>query len=227
MFNELLFSLQIVIINITVLIVGKFGKSALTAYVSLLFIMANIFVIKQINLFGLTITSADSFIIGISFSLNLLQEFWGKEQAQKAVWISFILSIFYVLISHCIVAYIPASIDDAQIHLMYLTTYTVRIVAASFVTYLITQFIDIHFYAYLKKITHDQYFIARNYISISTSQFIDTVLFSYLGLFGIVSNIGHIIFMSYTIKLITIVCATPFLAFTKKVLFLKKEESNA
>lgn len=218
MLNELLFLSQIFIISLCTLIFAIFGKEALTAFVGLLFVMANIFVIKQINLFNWTVTSADIFIIGISFSINILQEFWGKNYAQKTVVTSFALSLFYLIIGKCIIAYQPALIDDAHGHLAFVMENTSRIVIASFISYLITQFIDIQVYGYLKEKTHGKYFTMRNYFSLCFSQFIDTILFSFLGLWGIVANITDIIVVSYAIKLLTIVCMSPFLLIAKKII---------
>lgn len=224
MTNEILFLIQVGIISIATILFARFGKEALVAYVGLLFTMANIFVIKQISLGNWTVTSSDAFIIGISFSINLLQEFWDRSWARKTIWISFALSLFYLIIGRCIIMYQPAIVDDAHEHLAFIMTYTNRIILASFATYLITQIIDIYLYGYLKKITNNQYFVIRNYISLCLSQLLDTILFSFLGLYGIVSNITDIILVSYTIKLIAIFCMTPFLLITKKVFQYQKGE---
>jgi len=219
MTNELLFLTQVFIICTSTLGFAIIGKEALTAFVGLLFVMANIFVIKQIDLLSWKeVTSADIFIIGISFSLNLLQEFWGKNYAQKTVIISFTLSLFYLVIGKCIVGYQPTLIDEAQTHLAFIFENTSRIIIASFIAYLITQFIDIHIYGYLKNITQGKYFTLRNYFSLCLSQFIDTILFSFLGLWGIVANLTNIIILSYTIKLLTIAFMTPFLLFAKNII---------
>lgn len=209
-------------ISISTLLFGKLGKSALIAYISLLFVIANIFVIKQITLFGWSVTSADAFIVGISFGINLLQEFYGKESAKKAIWISFACSIFYMIISQCVLAYIPAEFDDSHIQFSHIMAYTIRITLASFTAYLITQFTDMQLYGLIKKITNGKYFVLRNYFTLCTSQLIDTILFSFLGLYGIVDNIYHIMTVSYAIKIIAIVMTTPFLIVAKKIIAPKK-----
>ncbi|MBI2344476.1 queuosine precursor transporter [Candidatus Dependentiae bacterium] len=218
MLNELLFLGQVFIICISTLIFAVLGKEALTGFVGLLFVMANIFVIKQINLFNWTVTSADIFIIGISFSINILQEFWGKSYAQKTVVTSFAISLFYLIIGKCILEYQPALVDNAHIHLAFVMENTSRIILASFISYLITQFIDIQIYSYLKEKTQGKYFTLRNYFSLSLSQLIDTILFSFLGLYGIVANITDIIILSYGIKILTILCMSPFLLISKRVI---------
>jgi len=222
MFNECIFALHVSTISISTIIFGKLGKSALIAYISLLFVIANIFVIKQIELFNWSVTSADAFIVGISFGINLLQEFWGKESARKAIWISFACSLFYMIISQCVLAYIPASFDDTHTQFAHIMAYTIRITLASFISYLITQFTDMYAYGYIKKATTGKYFVARNYFAMCSSQLLDTVLFSFLGLYGIVDNIMHIMIMSYAIKIIAIFITTPFLIIAKKLIFYEK-----
>jgi len=223
MFNEFCFIAQIMIITASTIALAVIGKEALVAYVGLLFVMANIFVIKQINLFGWTVTSSDAFIIGVGLSLNILQEFWGKESARKAIIISFALSLIYLIIGACINAYIPSSEDEAHAHLAFIMTHTTRIIIASFISYLVTQAIDIQVYGLLKKQTGGKYFVIRNYFALCLSQLIDTILFSLLGLWGIVASIGDIILVSYSVKLFAIFCMSPFLMVAKKIIGSKKE----
>ncbi len=218
MINELLFMLHVATVSVGALWFARSGKAALISYISLLFLMANIFVIKQIELFNFCITSADAFIVGISFSCNLLQEFWGKEFARKAIWISFATCIAYMIISKIIILYHPASCDITQVHFEILNANIMRITIASLTAYLITQFIDMQLYAILKTMTAGKYFVARNYLSITTSQLIDTILFSFLGLWGIVDNLSDILILSFSIKLLAIILTTPFLIMAKKVI---------
>jgi len=63
----------------------------------------------------------------------------------------------------------------------------------------------------------NRYLVARNYASIAITQLVDTVLFSFLGLYGIIHNITSIIIVSYAIKLLAVVIATPFVAISHKV----------
>lgn len=220
MTNELLFFLHISVISSATIAFGRMGKEALVTYISLLFVIANIFVIKQIEIFSWYATTADAFIIGISFSINLLQEFWGKKIARKAIVISFACSAFYMIMTQFLLHYIPIAQDMSHPHFIAIMNNTLRIVTASFISYLVTQFIDTALYGYLKNKTNGSYFVLRNYFSICTSQLLDTILFSFLGLYGIVANLWHIIFISYIIKLIAMVALTPWLLVTKQ--YIKK-----
>lgn len=218
MINELLFFGHITAVSLATLYFARLGKEALVSYIALLFVMANIFVIKQITLFSWCATSADAFIIGISFGLNILQEFWGKQIARKAIWISFACSLIYTGMAQWILLYHPTTCDTTQLHLLAINLHAPRIIAASCIAYLITQYIDTQLYYFLKLKTGGAYFTVRNYISICFSQLCDTILFSYLGLYGIMPNITNIIFVSYVIKIIALFIMTPWLMFAKKII---------
>lgn len=215
--NELIFVGHVSLVSFATLLFARMGKEALASYISLLFVVANIFVIKQINVLGWYATCADAFIIGVSFGINLMQEVWGKDIARKTIWISFACSAFYMVMAQFLLAYDPASYDITHLHFAHIMGNTLRIILASFASYIITQMADTYLYAYVRKLTNDQYFVARNYLSMCSSQLFDTVLFSLLGLYGIMHNIMHIIIVSYALKLAAITLTTPFLIIAKRV----------
>ena len=218
--NHLIFIAHTALISGLTIVFGRMGKAALTSYISLLFVLANIFVIKQMELLSFSVTCADAYIIGVSFGINLLQEVWGKKAAQQGIFISFGCSLFYLIMGYFHLWYIPSSHDTSHIHFAYLLTNTLRIIIASFTSYLIIQFADTLLYAYLKKVTDGKYFVIRNYISMFSSQLFDTIMFSFLGLYGIVYNLTDIMVVSYAIKVSGIILSTPFIYYAKK--FVKR-----
>ena len=217
MINEFIFLAHCLTIALFVLIALFLGPSALTASIAILCILANLFVTKQITLFGLNATCSDAFTIGATLGLNLLQEYFGKETAKKAIWINFFLLIFYLIVSQIHLVYIPADFDTMHYHFKTFLQFMPRIVIASFSVYLLVQMIDYYLYGLLKKQWNTKYLILRNYFSISVCQLIDTLLFSFLGLYGMVENIWHVICISYLIKLLGIIIATPFVWFSRKL----------
>ena len=92
-----------------------------------------------------------------------------------------------------------------------------RIIGASLLVYLVVQLFDTVIYTRLNQWFSGNYLVLRIGISVAISQLLDTVLFSYLGLYGIINNIGQIIIVSYTIKLVSVLLASPFVALSKKV----------
>ena len=227
--NELLFVFHTIIIALFALGALALGESALVAYICSCCILANLFVIKQTTLFGLTATCADAFTVGATLGLNLLQEYFGKQITKRTIWINFFLLVFYAVVSQIHLWYEPNLADTAQQYFMPLLSFMPRIVVASFSVYLLTQMADFHLYGILKKALHNKYLIARNYASIAVCQLLDTVLFSFLGLYGIIDNIWHVIFISYLVKLLSIVIATPFVGLSKTlyVFTTRSKQPNA
>lgn len=215
--NELIFLLHSALIGLTALGALAFGRSALVAFVCIQCILANMFVLKQTTLLGLNATCADAFSIGATIGLNLLQEYYGRGITKRTIWLNFFFLVFFAVISQIHLWYLPSAFDTTQNHFSALLGFMPRIVVASFVVYLIAQMVDFYLYGWLKKVWTSRFLVLRNYASISVSQFVDTVLFSFLGLYGIIDNIGEVILVSYAIKLGAIIVATPFVIMSRQI----------
>ncbi len=223
--NELIFIAHSTLIAFTALAAAYFGKEALTTFVTVTYILANLFVIKQITLFGLQVTATDAFIIGSVLALNLLNEYFGKESARKALWIAFGSTILVTILSQIHLTYVPNQFDESHHYFVQLFSATPRIVIASLFAYLVSQQCENHLYSFLKFRFNGNYLVLRNYMSMSLSQLIDTVLFSFLGLYGIVEQVIDIIIVSYAIKLIAIFIISPLIWATK--FYMKRKPHEA
>ena len=115
------------------------GKQALTTWIALLCLLANLFVLKQITLLGLNTTASEAFAIGGLLGLNLLQEKFGWEATQKAIRISFSVLLFFVLMSQIHLYYEPSIYDHSQSAYSYLLTPAPSLLFASMITFLIVQ----------------------------------------------------------------------------------------
>lgn len=215
--NELIFLSQVILISSSTLAALYVSKEALISLICLQCVLANMFVLKEITLFGLTATGSDAFTVGIVLGLNLLQEYYGRSITRKTIWLSFALLIFYILLTQIHLLYIPAISDTMHDHYGALFGHMPRIIGASLLVYLVVQLFDTVIYTRLNQWFSGNYLVLRIAISVAISQLLDTVLFSYLGLYGIIANIGQIIVVSYTIKLASILLASPFVALSKKV----------
>ncbi len=194
------------------------GAEALIVLVSLSAILANLFVVKQITLFGLEVTASDAYVIAGMLSLNLLQEYGGKALARKAIWISLGASLLYLIVSQLHLLLVPSAGDFAHQHFTVLMSPMPRIILASVVVYFIAQRFDYLLYGGLKRLFSGNHLVIRNLISLLTSQALDTVLFSFAGLYGLVASIWDVILFSYFIKCLVIVSAVPFIALSRKLL---------
>jgi queuosine precursor transporter len=217
MFNELLFLSNICIVALFTLASLYLGKETLIATICLYGILANLFVTKQIMLFGLDCVTSDVFMVGAILGLNMLQEHYGPALVRKAIIANFLTMIFYVVVSMLFVAYTPSSFDSMQTHFEPILSPMLRIMIASISVYFITQLFDANLYRILKNRFGSKHLVLRNVVSLSTTQLLDTVLFSFAGLYGLVHSVWHIIIVSYTIKVIVICCSSPFIALSKKL----------
>ena len=98
-----------------------------------------------------------------------------------------------------------------------------RIVIASLTSYVLVLQLDAFIYGFLRERFQNRYFVLRNYASLTLTQFVDTVLFTFLGLWGInesfskVSTLFDIILVSFSIKLLVIAIAVPFVTYAKNI----------
>lgn len=194
------------------------GKESLFVWLSLLAVFMNLFVLKQITLFGLHVTASDALSVGYLLGLNLIQEFFGTKQARKSIWISFFSSILFLVLSSIHLAYRPNEFDHTQEHFIVLLASMPRFILASLTSFLIVQLIDLAFFSFLKEKLQGKYLTLRMIAALILFQSLDTILFSYLGLYGLVASIRDVIFLSLFVKGILILCTTPFVAFSKRLI---------
>jgi uncharacterized integral membrane protein (TIGR00697 family) len=87
-------------------------------------------------------------------------------------------------------------------------------VFASMITYLFAQFIDIHIYHFLKKLTKGKHLWLRNNLSTWFSQFVDTfTILILLSSFGIIdwSNFKGLLISGFLFKVLVALFDTPFI----------------
>lgn len=216
--NELIFLGHILVVVGFVLGALRLGAGALTALIALQGVLANVFVVKQMTLFGFSVTCSDVFAIGGILSLNLLQEYFGKERAKKAIKISLWSLFFFALMAQIHLLYVPASQDTTQGAFLSIFSSSLRIIFASIATFFVVQQFDIRLFPLLKGSLP-----LRIGLSLFFSQLLDTVLFSLLGLYGLVASVFDIIVVSFLLKCLIILISAPFSAFSKR--FVKNELS--
>lgn len=213
--NEFIFLLQILLIAGFTFGALKLGKNALIGWIALLATAANLFVIKQIHLFGFEVTASDSFAMGSLLALSFLQEHFGQEEAKKASWICFFFLLFFTIAAKLHLLYEPSLHDSSQGAFLTIFTPSPRLFIASMGVFFIVQQMDIRVFSLIKLKFPIQSFTLRASLALIFSQALDTVLFSFAGLYGIAASMTDIIIMSLTIKLLITFCFTPFLRLAK------------
>lgn len=191
-----------------------FGKTGLYIWIPIATILANIQVLKMVDLLavGVTlgnITYASSFLV-----TDILSENYGKKDARKAVFIGFFSLAATVVIMNIAIAFTPNSFDFIQESLANIFTILPRIAFASLVAYGLSQLHDVWAYAFWKKrFPADNRLWLRNNCSTMVSQLIDSVLFTFIAFWGILplGEFLQILFSTYLLKWVVAAVDTPFL----------------
>lgn len=216
--NELIFGLHCGLVILFVLIALRMGKEALIGWVAIQAILANLLVMKQITLFGCNATGSDVFAVGSILSLNLLQEYYGKQLARKAIWFTFLAMAFFAVMSQIHLLYHPSSYDTAQASFVKIFSAAPRLLFASLAVSFLVQQIDLRVFSFLKSKMKNTALVWRNAISLTLSQLLDTVLFTLIGLYGLVDSLLEIIVISFILKMVVISVLSPLTAFAKRLM---------
>ncbi|MCP3738855.1 queuosine precursor transporter [Rossellomorea sp. BNER] len=223
MFNEW-FGLLFVLINfILVLAMYRlFGKTGLFAWIGISTILANLQVIKTIEIFGLTATLGNA-MYGTAFLVtDILNEKYGRKEAQKAVWLGFFTLLTMTIIMQMTLLFKPHPDDFAQQSLATIFGIIPRIALGSLAAYLVSQFADVYIFSYLKnKFPKDSQFWIRNNGSTMISQLLDTLVFTSIAFLGeFPPEVWIEIFLTtYILKWIVSILDTPFGYIAKRFTF--------
>ena len=194
----------------------RLGPAALTAWAALQAVLANLFVLKQIVLFGFHITCSDVYAIGSVLGLNLLREYYGKESAKRALSICFWAMLFFAAMAQLHLWYEPSPFDTTQPAYHALLSPSPRLFGASLFVYFLVQQIDLKLFGALKNSFTAIPLVLRNGISLCCTQLLDTVLFSLIGLWGLVSSLSDIIAVSFAVKILIVAFMAPLVAFSRR-----------
>lgn len=221
MSNELLWVLFIVVQFC--LLVGAyklFGLTGLYVWIGFAIVAANIQVVKMVDLFGINATLGNIMYGSIFLATDLINEKYGRKQAQKAVYIGFVMLLAFTMITQMALLFTPNEYDFAQGALETLFTLLPRITLGSLIAYLISQTLDVYLFdkIKLKYGSRNQLWI-RNNGSTLVSQAIDTAIFTIIAFLGVMPTevVMEIFWFSYVIKIVTSVVDTPFVYWMRNI----------
>lgn len=223
--NEALFFIHIAVVLVFALGALKLGKEALLAWTCIQALLANLFVLKQIQFFSLTVTCSDVYAVGGILGLNLLQEYFGQDSAKKATRSCLYSMLFFAAMAKMHLLYTPSSFDTTHSSYYAILSAAPRILFASLSVFFVVQQIDIRLFSWIKTRFPKLSLPIRNAISLFATQLLDTILFSFVGLYGLVDNVFHIIVVSFIVKVAVILSSIPLTAFSKKFVSQSKMET--
>jgi uncharacterized integral membrane protein (TIGR00697 family) len=217
--NELLWLILLFVNFLFILAAYRlFGRIGLFVWVAIATILANIQVLKMVDLLsvGVTlgnITYASSFLV-----TDILSENYGRKEAKKAVYIGFFSLITTVVIMNVAIAFTPNTFDFIQESLENIFTILPRIALASLIAYGVSQLHDVWAYSYWKKKFPGSGLLwLRNNFSTMISQLIDSLLFTFIAFWGLLSTneFLQILVSTYVLKWLVAAVDTPFLYIAK------------
>lgn len=167
-----------------------FGESGLVTYMVLSVLISNIQVLKavQFPFFSEPIALGTIIFTSIFLCSDMLNEFYGKASAKKAVILSFLGYLMSTIMLLATAGYKPLPYSDllmskSHIHIQALFTPAPAIFCASLIAYYTSQYIDIFCFRFIHKKTNGNSLWLRTMVSTSIAVVWDNALFAILAWF--------------------------------------------
>lgn len=228
MFN-FVWGVAFVIVNFALFLVSYrlFGRKGLYAWVGFATVLANIQVVKTIEVLGIVMTLGNSIYASIYMTTDLLNEKYGGKAAKQAVWFGFFSLIASTVIMQMVLVFVPQESDISQEALEKIFGLAPQIALGSVCAYLVSQFLDVRVFSVLKrKFPERGQFWLRINGSTGLSQFIDSLVFCSIAFYGVypINVWWQILLTTYVMKFLISVAGTPVLYIARTFTF--KEEDR-
>ncbi|KRG10178.1 queuosine precursor transporter [Staphylococcus sp. NAM3COL9] len=214
MFNEFFGVLTFLITFLLLVAMYRlFGKQGLIAWIAIGTIIANIQVIKTVDIFTISATLGNVMFASIYLATDILNEIYGRKIAKRAVWLGFSSTLVMIIVMQLSLHFNPSSVDTTQGALDTIFNLVPRIALGSVIAYIIGQHLDVLLFSLIKKVfSSDRTFIIRTYGSTIISNIIDTALFVAIAFLGTMPNeaVFEIFITTYLLKIISTIFNVPF-----------------
>ena len=186
--QELLWLLTVLYdLGMALLLFRFFGKYGLYTAVILGIMLANLQggKVSELEFFGYNFTASMGAILysGIYFATDILNERYGKKEADRAVMLGFFANVAVMITLLLSVQFRPSNLvgSAAEVHnsITILAGYSPAFVIGSLSAYLISQRFDVWFFHKIKSYTGESKLWLRNNLSTITSQLIDTLIYQF------------------------------------------------
>ena len=171
-FNQetLWFLVVIYDLSLAIFLYRLFGKYGLYCAVVLGIVLGNLQggKISELEIFGMQFNVSMGAILysGIYFATDLLNEKFGKAEANRAVMLGFVANIAVMLTLVISTKFLPSQLTGsaAEVHdaISVLAYYSPIFVIGSLTAYLVSQSFDVWFFHYLKNLTDGRKLWLRN-----------------------------------------------------------------
>lgn len=218
--NNILLIVSIIGVFSTLLIIKKvLGKEGLIGWIGIASILANIMIIKSVDLLGISATLGNVLFASNFLATDMLTENYGYKEAKKGVMFGIISVLFFLAVTQVALLFIPNSQDIAQESFKTIFGLVPRITIASVSLFALSNFVDIRLYEFLRAKTDGKKMWLRNNLCTILCNGGENFLF-YLIAFGGIMDTKTILAIGLSatiIETIIALCDTPFLYLSKKI----------
>ena len=226
--QELLWVLTVVYdLGLAIILYRFFGKYGLYAAVILGIVLGNLQggKVSLLEFFGYSFTASMGAILYsvIYFATDVLNEKFGREEANRAVMLGFVANIAVMITLLISVQFRPSEITGSalEVHnaISTLAGYSPFFVIGSLIAYLVSQTFDVWIFHRIKVLTDGKYLWLRNNVSTITSQALDTFLYTFVWVIGTELSFAAafgIALTKYVFKVIIALVDTIFIYWVRK-----------
>ena len=218
--NNLLLIVSIIGVFSTTLIIQKvLGKEGLIGWIGVASILANLLLIKNIEVLGIASTLGNVLFASNFLVTDMLTENYGYQEAKKGVKFGILSVIFFMIATQVALLYVPSAEDIAQNCFQTMFSFIPRISIASVSMFAVSNFIDIRLYEFLRVKSGGKKMWLRNNLCTILCNGGENFLFYFIAFGGII-DLGTMIAISVSatiIEILVALCDTPFLYLSKKI----------
>jgi len=212
--NTMLFFITaFVTFGLLVFVSRMFGKEGIYAWIGMAVVVANVFVCKSVDLFGLSATLGNVLFGTVFLATDILTELYGVKSAKKAVWIGVSMEIISIILIQLALLFIPNSLDLVQDSMKIIFGLFPRVAIASCSMFVLSNQLDVYLFEKIREKTNGKYLFLRNNVATIISQCIENYLFYIIAFFGIYSmqDLFSMTVVCCGIEILVALLDTPFL----------------
>lgn len=217
--NEVLLSVNVFLAFSAVLVFYRlFGKVGLFAWSAFAVVVANIEVVKCIDVFSFSTTLGNALFASSFLATDILNEMYGYEVSRKNALVCLVSVVAFVLFMQIDLRYIPNSEDFVSDSMNNLFIISPRICIASVSMMFVSSVLNARMFDWLRR-KYPALLWLRNNVSTVVCQVVENFLFHFIAFYGVFS-IQVICELTLTVSAIEAIIAlldTPFLYLAKKI----------
>ena len=214
-------------LGLALLLYRFFGKYGLYVAVVLGIVLGNLQggKVSELIIFGTAYKVSMGAILysGIYFATDVLNEKYGRAEANRAVMLGFFANIAVMITLVLSVQFKPSNITGSalEVHnaISTLAYYSPAFVIGSLTAYLVSQTFDVWFFHKIKSYTGESKLWLRNNLSTITSQLIDTLIYQFTWVFATGMDWSTALMLAltkYVFKVLIAAIDTIFIYWVKK-----------